>query len=168
MLFYFQPVTVHPSVCPFVSYDPVPFFHIRHETASQDSLSFLYKGSIPPDQYSPNAILDRQQGGVSFFYTDGDRLRNKTDSFFYNGLINSLSSKQKCSIFSFAYDFGKNGIFYKLSTDYETDSENLFSIAEETIMTYTGQRTREMVHHYDKSRQFGAHRDDEKIRKLLA
>lgn len=41
-------------------------------------------------------------------------------------------------------------------------------VPEETIMTYTGQRTREMVNHYDRSRQFGAHRDDEKIRRLLA
>lgn len=41
-------------------------------------------------------------------------------------------------------------------------------IPEETIMTYTGQRTREMVSHYDKSRQFGNYRDDEKIKELLA
>ncbi len=41
-------------------------------------------------------------------------------------------------------------------------------IPEETIMTYTGQKTLEMVHHYDKSRQFGNYRDDEKVRKLLA
>ncbi len=41
-------------------------------------------------------------------------------------------------------------------------------IPEETIMTYTGQRTREMVSHYDKSRQFGSYRDDEKIKELLA
>lgn len=41
-------------------------------------------------------------------------------------------------------------------------------VSEETIMTYTGQRTVEMVHHYDKSRQFGNYRDDEKVGKLLA
>ncbi len=41
-------------------------------------------------------------------------------------------------------------------------------VPEETIMTYTGQRTREMVSHYDKSRQFGAYRDDDKIKELLA
>ena len=41
-------------------------------------------------------------------------------------------------------------------------------IPEEVIMTYTGQRTREMISHYDKSRQFGSYRDDENIMKLLA
>lgn len=41
-------------------------------------------------------------------------------------------------------------------------------VSEDVIMTYTGQLTREMVHHYDKARQFGAYRDDEKIKKLLA
>ncbi len=41
-------------------------------------------------------------------------------------------------------------------------------VPEEVIMTYTGQRTREMVSHYDKSRQFGAYRDDETIKKILA
>lgn len=41
-------------------------------------------------------------------------------------------------------------------------------IPEDVIMTYTGQRTREMVSHYDKSRQFGNYRDDENIKKLLA
>ena len=35
-------------------------------------------------------------------------------------------------------------------------------------MTYTGQRTREMINHYDKSRQFGNYRDDERIKELLA
>ena len=41
-------------------------------------------------------------------------------------------------------------------------------VPKETIMTYTDQRTKEMVHHYDKSRQFGAYRDDEKVLNLLA
>ena len=62
-------------------------------------------------------------------------LRQKNDGHFI--ICHDGDSKNPVTTVLYRLSFEKDGVFYELSTDYETDPEDLFSIAEEMIRQKT-------------------------------